>query len=280
MLNPSTQLFENISDPSISTPVSQDHPLPILTRDFLMNVGFGLVPGGGYIRVAALGNNPDVDTTTLPEDIWTGGGAYPWMTASTALEIVSSSVNDAAAGAGARTVVINGLDINYAVVTQTVTLNGTTPVAIPTSLFRVNSALIASAGSGKVNAGDLTIRDAGAGTTRAIIPLGYGITRQSAYTVPAGSTLQIISQFFGFNEVAGGNKFARFATYIQSPSGFYRLPLELAIGDEPPYRHDGIPGLILPEKTDFALRCTAVSNDNTNLTAAWLGVQRLNTVTQ
>lgn len=280
MLNPSTQLFENTNDPSLSTPVSSSNPLPILTRDFLMNVGFGLVPGGGYTRVAALGNNPDIDTATIPEDIWTGGGVYPWMTAATALEIVSSSANDAAAGTGARTVVINGLDIDYVVVTQTITLNGITPVAVPTNLFRINSALITSAGSGKVNAGDLTIRDAGAGTTRAIIPLGYGITRQSIYTVPAGSTLQVISQFFGFNEVAGGNKFARFATYIQSPNGFYRLPLELAIGDEPPYRHDGIPGIILPEKTDFALRCTAISSENVNLTAAWLGVQRLNSVTQ
>lgn len=280
MLNPSTVLFESAADPSLSTPASAANPLPILTRDFLINVGFGLVPGNGYTRVTALGNNPDVDTGTIPEDIWSGGGAYPWMTAATALEIVSGSANDAAAGTGARTVLINGLDANYVAVAQVITLNGTTPVAIPTSLFRINSALLMSAGTGKINAGDLTIRDAGAGATRAIIPLGYGITRQSIYTVPAGSTLQIISQFFGFNEVAGGNKFARFATYIQSPNGFYRLPLELAIGDEPPYRHDGIPGIILNEKTDFALRCTAVSNDNTNLTAAWLGVQRLNTVTQ
>lgn len=245
-------------------------------RDFLINVGFGLADG--YTRVTALGNNPDIDTGTIPEDIWTGGGAYPWMTAATALEIVSSSANDAAAGTGARTVLINGLDANYVAVAQVITLDGITPVAIPTNLFRINSALIMSAGTGKVNAGDITIRDAGAGTTRAILPLGYGITRQSIYTVPAGSTLQIVSQFFGFNEVAGGNKFARFATYIQSPNGFYRLPLELAVGDEPPYRHDGIPGLVLPEKTDFALRCTAVSGENTNLTAAWLGVQRLNTV--
>lgn len=242
--------------------------------DYLINIGFGLVPG--LTRVTALGNNPDVDTGTIPEDVWSGGGLYPWMTASTALEIVSTNANDTAAGTGARTVLVQGLDINYIEVSQTITLNGVTPVALPQNLFRINNALIASAGSGETNTGIINIQDAGAGTIRAIIPAGYGITKQSIYTVPAGYTLQILSQFFSFNEVAGGNKFARFATFVRSSNGFYRLPLELAVGDEPPYRHDGIPGLTLVEKTDFALRCTSISNDNSNVTAAWLGIRRKN----
>lgn len=81
-------------------------------HDFLQAIGFAQVPG--YRRIAAIGNNPDLDTATLPEEVWTGGGVYPWMTGSTALEILSSSANDASAGTGARTVTINGLDINYA----------------------------------------------------------------------------------------------------------------------------------------------------------------------
>lgn len=81
-------------------------------HDFLQAIGFAQVPG--HRRIAALGNNPDVDTASLPEDVWSGGGAYPWMTASTALEILSSSANDASAGTGARTVIINGLSDAYA----------------------------------------------------------------------------------------------------------------------------------------------------------------------
>jgi len=258
-----------------STSLASNAPLTD-ARAFPINVGFSLVTG--YRRVTALGNNPDVDILSVPEDVWSGGGAYPWMTGATALEIVSGSANDAAAGAGARTVLIQGLDINYAEVSQTVSLNGTTAVAIPTNLFRINSALIMSAGTGKVNAGDLTIRDAGAGTTRAIIPLGYGITKQSIFTVPAGFTLQIVSQLFGFNSTTKDNRFAKFATFSQSPNGFYRLPLEIATSDVTPYRHDGEPGLIVTEKTDFCHRVTAVSDDNSNLTAAWLGIMRSNTV--
>jgi hypothetical protein len=239
----------------------------------LLDIGFGVV--GSARRVTALGNNPDVDTTSTPEDIWTGGGVYPWLAVATALEIASLNAADAAAGTGARSVMVNGLDANYAEVTQTVALNGGT-VALSTALLRVNSVFIMSAGSGKVNAGDILVRDAGGGTTRAIVPAGYGITRQSQYTVPAGWTLQVVSMIFCFNRVIGGSRFATFTTFVQSSLGFYRMSLELTIGDEPPYRHDGIPGLVLTEKTDFCLRCNFTSNDNADLTAGWLGVMRRN----
>lgn len=80
------------------------------TYDFLIAVGLGQVPG--YRRITALGNNPDVDTAG-PEDVWSGGGLYPWMTTATALEIVSDSASDTSAGTGARTVLVNGLDANF-----------------------------------------------------------------------------------------------------------------------------------------------------------------------
>lgn len=240
--------------------------------DSLLATGFGLMPK--YTRVAALGNNPDVDTGTVPEDVWTGGGLYPWMTAATSLEIVSASANDAAAGTGARTVRVDGLDTDYEPVSQTVTLNGTTAVALPTQMFRINSAIILTTGSGQVNAGTLTIRDAGAGTTRASILAGYGITRQSQYTVRAGYTLQIVSSFFNILR-QGANPGATFATWARSSNGTYRMALELSVGANP-YRHDGIPGIILTEKMDFGFRCTAVKSDNTDISAAWLGVLRQN----
>lgn len=240
-----------------------------------MSVGYGLVPG--YRRVAALGNNPDVDAGA-PEDVWTGGGLYPWMTAATSLEILSASAVDAAAGTGARTVLINALDINHVEVPLTLTLNGVTPVALPQQIYRINSALVMTAGSGEVNAGDITIRDLGGGTVRAIIPTGYGVTRQSMFTTPAGHTLQVTSNLFCFNRASAGARFATFATFFRSPAGVRRLPLEITIGDEPPYRHDGLPGLIVPEKNDFALRCTFASNNDSDVTAAWLGVLRNNTV--
>lgn len=245
------------------------------TNDFLIAIALGQVPG--YRRVVALGNNPDMDTGAT-EDVWFGGGLYPYLTAATALEIVSASASDAAAGTGARTVQINGLDANYVEVTQTVTLNGTTAVAIPTPLFRVNSALVMSAGSGQVNAGQIIVRDSGGGTTRAIMPAGVGITRKAIFTVPAGFTLLVTSQFFDINRVTGVGRFATFANYTRSSSGFYRTPLELSVSDSVLYRHEGFMPIVVREKTDYSIRCTLVSTDNTDVTAGFEAVLKDNNV--
>ena len=252
-------------------------------RDYLVEVGFrsNVSAYAGHRRIVALGNNPSIDIATEPEDIWSGGGAYPWMTAATALELVSSSASDTAAGTGARTVTVIGLLADFTELTQVVALNGVTPVAVPTSLFRVNTFLMASAGSAGINAGDILIRDAGAGTTRAVIPAGYGNARQSVFTVPAGNTLQIISQVFSINRSGGGTeRYATLQTFIRNAvTGMYRLPFEVSVSDQFPYRHDGAPGITLTEKTDFCHRCAVVNVNATNVTAGWLGVMRLNTLT-
>lgn len=253
----------------------------VMSRDFLIDVGFGRI--SGFRRVAALGSNRDVDVATTPEDIWPGGGVYPWMTAATALQIRSTSIEDVSTGTGIASVSITGLDATYAEMAPvTVALNGTTPVAISGTFFRINSARPVTKGSGAptfgaTNIGDIVIEDvAGPNTIRAVMPALSGNLRQSIFTVPLGQTLQIVSQAWGFNAVAGGNRFATFAIYIQASTGIYVSPLEVAVGDEPPYTQPGLPGIVLAQKTDFAYRCTGVSNDNTSLFASWLGVLMTN----
>lgn len=242
--------------------------------DYFSAVSAGIVPDTR--RVAALGNNPSIDTGT-DEDIWSGGGFYPYPAVAVTLEAVSSSAADTAAGTGARTILVNGLDLNYVEQSETVILNGLSAVALTKSYLRINSSFITSAGSGKVNSGSISIRDTGAGTTRAIIPLGYGATRQSVYTVPAGHTLTELSLFASINRSGGGAvRYATVAIYIGSPLGFYRLPLEFSVSSNTPYRHDGNPGIVIQEKSDFAIRCTNVTVNSTDVTAAWLGVLRKN----
>jgi len=247
-------------------------PSGAIIRNYDLDVGFGVVPG--VRRVSAAGNNPDIDTG--PEDIWTGGGLYPWLTTATALEIVSDSAADAADGTGSRTVLINGLTAEFVEVSQTVTLNGLTAVAIPTSLYRVQSAIVVTAGSGRVNAGMLSIRDAGGGTVRGILQAGYGITRQSQFTVPAGYTLSVNHAILCINRPSTARD-ATLATFIQAENGAYRMTVEVSV-DGNAYRHEAVPGIIVPEKTDFGIRCNYVSAANTDLTAVWLGIMRLNTL--
>lgn len=231
-------------------------------------------------RMAVLGNNPDVDTATVPETIWPSGGLYPWMTGATSLEAVSTSVQDSPTGTGMGAISLTLLNTSYVASIVPVTLNGTSAVPISGSWFRVNAGITTTKGSGApatraINIGDIIIRDAGGGTVRAIIPAGKGILRQAVFTVEAGYSLQIVSHYISLNRGTGGgagvNKFLSVTNFIQNSAGVARTPLDLSCDGEP-YRHDGIPGVVLPEKTDYSLDAISVSADSSDVTAAFLGV--------
>ena len=144
-------------------------------------------------KVEIWGRNPDCDSGSLPETLWNPGGLYVWQTAAESLELVSNSAADAAAGTGARTVMVTGLDSTYAHIQETVTMDGVTPVALVNSYLRVNSTIVVTAGSDGRNAGTITLRVPGPGATRDSISLigttGLSIGQTGRYTVPAGQIL-------------------------------------------------------------------------------------------
>lgn len=244
-------------------------------RDFLLDVGLGRIPG--HVRVTASGVNPDVDTATTPEDIWFAGGVYPFPTAATTLEVLSASANDAAAGTGMRQMQVIGLDADYNEISEVVTMNGVTPVALANSYLRLNRAQIVSAGSGRVNAGTVTIRETGGGQTRGSMRAGYGIMRQAIYTVPAGYSLAVCATTMSILRNTGGAYDATFVEFFQSPSGFYRQTLEIAVDAAPMEIIKPVP-ILIPEKWDFAIRCTGVSANDMEVSASFHGVQILNTL--
>lgn len=136
--------------------------------------------------VQKFGYNLDVDSGTVPEDIWDGGGVYAgFLAAAVSMEVLSSDANDAAAGTGMRTVRIFGLDANFNSQQEDVTLNGVTPVALANQYIRIFRAQGLTAGSGLVNAGTITIRVPGPGATLAVITAGEGQTLMALYTTPA-----------------------------------------------------------------------------------------------
>lgn len=239
-------------------------------------VGFGLDPI--YRRIASLGNTAVSAANT---DVWAGGILYPFKTSATGMEVVSSSANDAVAGTGATSIVVQGLDANYNEIVETVLMNGTTAVPTVNSFIAINSCFVTGSGVGATNAGAISIRDVGGGTVRQIIPAGYSISRSSVYTVPAGYTLSEISMFACVNRVAAGGQ----ANYITvatgqriSSSGVIRLPLEFTVSSVGPYRHDAEPGIITTERNSFFLRITAQSAA-VDFTAAWLGKLKKNVPT-
>lgn len=145
---------------------------------------------GDRSSVQKFGRNPDVAAAT-EEDIWSAGGAYTgFLTAASAVRIkTGGNAADDSAGAGARKVLIVGLDENWTQAQEEVTTAGTS-ASSPTSttFIRVFRAYVTDAGAyGAANTGDVTIETTG-GAVVALIAAGRGQTQLAVYTVPAGKT--------------------------------------------------------------------------------------------
>jgi len=143
------------------------------------------------------GRNRAIDTTTDPEDIWSGGGLYtgfPTAGVAETLSIVSTSTDDAAAGTGARTIRLTGLDANWLSQEETVTLNGTTPVLTTTLWQRCEFMTVLTAGSGVSNAGRISVKHSTT-TANVFIDCDIGDNRSAvcAWTIPANK-IAILAQ--------------------------------------------------------------------------------------
>ena len=149
----------------------------------------------GYSNVSKFGVNSTVGSGGF-ESIWEGSNAYPWPTDVQTLSVVSASANDTSGGTGARTVEIQGLDTNWDVVTDTVTMNGTTPVLTTQTFRRVFRARVVTAGSLETNAAQITMTGSTDSNILAYITydtIGMGQTLMAVYTIPNGKTGYIIN---------------------------------------------------------------------------------------
>lgn len=164
-------------------------------KNFFLEVEQGNVSGWSHIR--KFGKIFGLTTTLTPI---TGTGLYQTPTTAQSLEIVSSSANDTSAGSGARTVYVQGLDANFALQSVTATMNGTTPVALSGTWFRVFRIYVVTSGtygsvSASSHAGTITVRNSGAGVSWGQLALdnsfAIGQSMIGAYTVPSGYTAYV-----------------------------------------------------------------------------------------
>lgn len=155
--------------------------------------------------VNKFGRNSDIDTGTIPEDVWDGGGLYNYPTSAQVLQIASTSVNDTdTTGTGARQVVISGLDLSWNEITETISLNGTTAVEGTVNFIRVFRMKVFSCGSGGVNEGIITGTWKTDATTALQINAGNGQTLMAVYTVPANYN-GLMSNFYASMNRATNN---------------------------------------------------------------------------
>ncbi len=175
-----------------------------LTEPFELQVSRGQITG--HRSVVIFGYNPDVDTSRVT--VWPYTGILPIPAAALQMKVSSSDANDTAAGTGARTVFVAGLDANYNEISEIVTLNGQTAVLTTQSFLHINNAYVATAGSGLSAAGDIYFGD---GTDTAGVPAtvydlikyDYNQRITGSYTVPAGYTGYVSQGLFSAGQPGG-----------------------------------------------------------------------------
>jgi len=146
-------------------------------------IAAGKVPGWRSFR--KFGMNPDADAGT--EEMWPPGTIRVLPSAAAVASVVSDNVNDDAAGTGLHTLRVEGLDVNYEEVGETVSMDGTTPVNTTQEFLRVHRAYSVEAGADGLNDGNISISVGG--DLQSYIEAGEGQTHQTHYTVPADTTL-------------------------------------------------------------------------------------------
>ena len=158
------------------------------TLDYADMVAIGRVDGVAPFRKFGY----CLSRSTSPLPIWPLNTDYTFPTTAATLSIASADTNDTAAGTGARSVTVFGLDADFLDVTETIALSGTTPVVTTNSFIRVNRVIVSTVGTyGGSNAGVITLTHGGTAATIAMIPATGTYTQQLIYTVPANKTFVV-----------------------------------------------------------------------------------------
>lgn len=258
----------NTTTSSLGGIVNQDADTIITRSSFDKKaITLGLFENTSMVTKAGL--NDDIDTGSVPEDIWGGGGVYNGFPSSgETVRAVSTSADDAAGGSGLRTMSAQLMTTDWVWVSVTFTLNGTTPVApdapyTNTLFIRGHTASGLTAGSTGANVGDISIYQS---TTTAnvflLMLIGRNQTNNSAYTIPAGYSglLTNVTPSIAQSTAAA---FAQGHLRIRNFGGIFRQRRPLLILSTSSIEDLNDEYLLLTEKTDIIGRITSVSNSNT-----------------
>jgi len=236
--------------------VTYDGDLAADSSDIIsrINISRGVVTG--YSHINKFGYREIPSSATAFYTLYSGYDKdttddYLFPTAASTAAVSSDNTGEDNGG----TVKVDGLDINYNEVTETITVGQTGSV----SFFRVHRAKMVTAGTGNdVNEGNITVTVDGKSV--AYLPAGYGQTLQCVYTIPAGKTGYLFQVDVGVDEKEKPVK-ARIVTRdntVTNPSWQTKAFVVMEsnfISFEPTVP----PGL--PEKTDIKMEANVATGD-------------------
>ena len=227
--------------------------------DWTINISAGDVAGTGYIE--KFGMNVDVDSNK--ETIWDGGEIYSYISTAETVAVTSTAGADSAAGTGARTVEIQGLDADYNVVLETLTIGG---AAGTTEFIRIFRAKVVTAGTSGINEGTISVTSSDTSTVLAQIGIdgtgsnaaGRGQTFMALYTVPVGKTAYLTQWTVG----CGKQNTDAVATFLARPEGGAWNAKDIITVSATTYAKDYKIPLQFTEKTDIEIRAYSTTNNS------------------
>lgn len=212
-------------------------------EEFNLQVARGQITGHSTLNI--YGYQPAVSTTSIP--VWENATAYTYPIAA-AVMYLSGTNGDTAQ------ILISGLDSAYKMISETVTLNGATPVATTKQYLRVNSMSV-TVGSATNPAGIVYLKNVTGTVTYAQINAGIGRTQMAIYTVPAGYTffLQRVAIYTSLN----GNDYITYQNKTVSSTGVVQVTQQAPFA----VSYDALRIMPRPvlEKTDVQLLCACKS---------------------
>lgn len=219
-----------------------------------MNIGSVQAAKGAYGPATyKFGFNSAI--TTDEETVWDGGGIYSYISTAGSVSVVSSDAADDIDGTGAQKITIQGLDANWLPKTLEVDMDGTSSTTVASTFIRVYRAFVSQAGSGEVNAGDITLSIGG--TTVAKISADMGQTLMAVYTVPAGFT-GYITQWSFSSGASASNKYLDGRLIVRKNAGIIQTKARSTVQNTA-FVQDLPKATVVSEKDDIEVRAVTSS---------------------
>ncbi len=217
----------------------------------------------GTTEWIGVGQNPDLDVATSPEDVWSLGDIYDFEpTTAVTLTVISDNANDILGGTGANIILLIGLDNDGLEQQELINMNGLTGVTSTLQYKALNRVLVIFGGSSGQNEGNISIN--GDGTIAGYIDIGINATQNSVYTVPSNKTAHMT--YLNLN--VGKNKDASFFLLFKSPpSNVFIKVGPFGVYQSNLYVQPPIPFRIEPNSV-IKIQATT-ENNNTNLSVSY-----------
>jgi hypothetical protein len=171
-----------------------------------IQVSRGLIRGAVARNI--FGYQASVTTSFIPA--WEFASVYAYPGSAITMTVTSASGSD-----DGKTLLIQGLDANYAEISDVVTINGAGDINTNIPFFRINDVILTS---GTTNVGLITIQNTGKTVNYAGIRAGDGRNQASIYTVPANKEFYLY-RIDAFSNDSTAAKPGLFKNFSQNSNG-------------------------------------------------------------